>query len=175
MALNSQNVLTALDSFRIEVPSWGFADTGTRFGKFMQDSAASTLEEKFSDAGQVHYFTGVCPSVALHVLWDLPAGTDLREVIKLSEKYGVRAGSINPNVFQDQEYKHGSLANERPEVRQRALDHILGVGVAGQAVGLPRPGSLAGRRLELSWHGEYSSSQAVDRRGLPQGARSARP
>jgi len=99
MALNSQNVLAALDSFRIEVPSWGFADTGTRFGKFVQDSAASTLEEKFCDAGQVHYFTGVCPSVALHVLWDLPAGIDLREVVKLSEKYGVRAGSINPNVF----------------------------------------------------------------------------
>ena len=125
MALHSQNVLAALDSFRIEVPSWGFADTGTRFGKFLQDSAASTLEEKFSDAGQVHSFTGVCPTVALHVLWDLPAGTDLREVVKLSDKYGVRAGSINPNVFQDQEYKHGSLGNERPEVRQRALEHIL--------------------------------------------------
>jgi len=125
MPLDSQNVLAALDSFRIEVPSWGFADTGTRFGKFVQDSAASTLEEKFSDAGQVHYFTGVCPSIALHVLWDLPAGTDLREVVKLNDKYGVRAGSINPNVFQDQEYKHGSLGNERPEVRRRALDHIL--------------------------------------------------
>ena len=116
---------SALNGFRIELPSWGFADTGTRFGKFLQDSAASTLAEKFADAGQVHSLTGVCPTVALHVLWDLPAGTDLTEVQKLGEQYGVRPGSINPNVFQDQDYKHGSLANERPEVRTRALQHIL--------------------------------------------------
>jgi len=118
-------VHSALNSFRIELPSWGFADTGTRFGKFLQESAASTLAEKFADAGQVHFLTGVCPTVALHVLWDLPAGTDPQEVRKLSDQFGVRPGSINPNVFQDQEYKHGSLANERPEVRAKALRHIL--------------------------------------------------
>jgi L-rhamnose isomerase/sugar isomerase len=115
----------ALDAFRIELPSWGFADTGTRFGKFLQDSAASTLTEKFADAGQVHLLTGVCPTIALHVLWDLPAGTDLEEIRRLSGQFGVRPGSINPNVFQDQEYKHGSLANERPEIRKKALQHIL--------------------------------------------------
>ena len=97
-------VHSALNAFRIELPSWGFADTGTRFGKFLQDSAASTLAEKFADAGQVHSLTGVCPTVALHVLWDLPAGTDLKEVRKLSDQFGVRPGSINPNVFQDQDY-----------------------------------------------------------------------
>jgi len=124
-------VHSALDAFRIELPSWGFADTGTRFGKFLQDSAASTLAEKFADAGQVHSFTGVCPTVALHVLWDLPSGTNLDEVRKLSDQFGVRPGSINPNVFQDQEYKHGSLANERPEIRKKALQHILdSVGLA---------------------------------------------
>ena len=64
----------ALDSFQIEIPSWGFANTGTRFGKFLQAGAASTLEEKFSDAGQVHMLTGVTPTLALHVLWDLPNG-----------------------------------------------------------------------------------------------------
>jgi len=125
MANSTEALHSALDSFRIELPSWGFADTGTRFGKFLQDSAASTLAEKFADAGQVHSLTGVCPTVALHVLWDLPAGTDLKEVQKLSHQFGVRPGSINPNVFQDQEYKHGSLANERPEIRKKALDHIL--------------------------------------------------
>jgi L-rhamnose isomerase/sugar isomerase len=118
-------VHSALNAFRIELPSWGFADTGTRFGKFPQNSAASTLAEKFADAGQVHSLTGVCPTVALHVLWDLPAGTDLKEVRKLSDQFGVRPGSINPNVFQDQDYKHGSLANEQPEIRQKALQHIL--------------------------------------------------
>jgi L-rhamnose isomerase/sugar isomerase len=115
----------ALDAFRIELPSWGFADTGTRFGKFLQASAASTTAEKFADAGQVHALTGACPTIALHVAWDLPEGTDLDEIRRLADQYGVRPGSINPNVFQDQEYKHGSLANERPEVRKRALDHIL--------------------------------------------------
>src|SRR5260370_36317625 len=64
----------ALDSFQIEIPSWGFANTGTRFGKYLQAGAASTLEEKFSDAGQVHKLTGVTPTLALHVLWDLPNG-----------------------------------------------------------------------------------------------------
>ena len=70
----TDRVFEALDLFRIEVPSWGFANTGTRFGKFLQPAAAATIEEKFSDAGQVHGLTGVCPTVALHVLWDLPDG-----------------------------------------------------------------------------------------------------
>ena len=67
-------VFAALDSFRIEVPSWGFANTGTRFGKFVQPAAATTIEEKFADAAQVNNLTGASPTVALHVLWDLPNG-----------------------------------------------------------------------------------------------------
>ncbi len=120
----SEAVAAALDALQIELPSWGFADTGTRFGKFLQP-AARTIEEKFSDAGQVHKFTGACPTVALHVLWDVPEGTRTSEVKKLAERYGVRPGSISPNVFQDQIYKHGSLANEQAGVRKHALDHIL--------------------------------------------------
>jgi len=86
-------VFRALDGFRIELPSWGFANTGTRFGKFLQPAAASTIEEKFSDAGQVHALTGVCPTLALHVLWDLPDGTGgAAEIARLSSRYGVRAG-----------------------------------------------------------------------------------
>lgn len=118
-------ISSALARLRIELPSWGFADTGTRFGKFMQDSAASTIEEKFADAGQVNSFTGACPTLALHVLWDLPEESSVEEVEQLATRYGVRPGSINPNVFQDQEYKHGSLANENPEVRKKALNHLL--------------------------------------------------
>src|SRR5258706_13685916 len=67
-------VSRALDSLAIEVPSWGFANTGTRFGKFIQESAATSTEEKLADAGQVHAFTGCCPSVAMHVKWDFPGG-----------------------------------------------------------------------------------------------------
>ena len=69
-----EHAFEALDVFQIEIPSWGFANTGTRFGKFLQAGAASTLEEKFADAGQVHKLTGVTPTLALHVLWDLPNG-----------------------------------------------------------------------------------------------------
>src|SRR5689334_6503818 len=122
----NQAVAQALNAFRIELPSWGFANTGTRFGKFLQPAAATTLDEKFSDAGQVHRLTGVCPTIALHVLWDLPLGIDgAGEVRALATKYGLRAGSINPNVFQDQIYKYGSLGNPDPSVRDEALRHIL--------------------------------------------------
>jgi L-rhamnose isomerase/sugar isomerase len=122
----SDLVAAALNRFQIEIPSWGFANTGTRFGKFLQAAAASTLEEKFSDAGEVHRWTGVCPTVALHVLWDLPEGTaSVSEVQRLAARYGVQPGSINPNVFQDQIYKHGSFGNPDPEVRAAALNHVL--------------------------------------------------
>jgi L-rhamnose isomerase/sugar isomerase len=116
----------ALDGFFIEIPSWGFANTGTRFGKFVQAAAASTIEEKFADAAEVNRLTGVTPTLALHVLWDLPKGvSDAAAVKELERKHGVRAGSINPNLFQDQEYKYGSLCNPSAEVRGRALEHML--------------------------------------------------
>lgn len=116
----------ALDSLKIEVPSWGFANTGTRFGKFLQAAAATSLEDKFSDAGEVHALTGACPTIALHIQWDLPEGLNsVGEVRQLAQKYNIRAGSINPNVFQDQEYKYGSVGNPAPHVRQKALRHIL--------------------------------------------------
>ena len=86
----SDKVFAALETFRIELPSWGFANTGTRFGKFIQPAAATTTEEKFSDAGQVHLLTGVCPTVALHVLWDCPDGVQSTgEVKNCARRYGV--------------------------------------------------------------------------------------
>jgi L-rhamnose isomerase/sugar isomerase len=122
----SDTIIHALNAFHIELPSWGFANTGTRFGKFNQPAAATSTEEKFSDAGQVHRWTGVCPTIALHVLWDLPSGVaGVAHVQALATEYGLRAGSVNPNVFQDQCYKYGSFGNPEPEVRQKALDHIL--------------------------------------------------
>jgi len=121
-----RSVLAALDRFRIEIPSWGFSNTGTRFGKFSQPAAATTIEEKFSDAGLVHSLTGACPTIALHVLWDLPDGMDdVQQVTALAARHGVAAGSINPNLFQDREYKHGSLGNPDAGVREHALQHIL--------------------------------------------------
>ena len=82
---NADAVVRALNHLRIELPSWGFANTGTRFGKFVQPGAATSTEEKFSDAGQVHLLTGVCPTVALHVLWDFPNGIQSAgEILKYS-------------------------------------------------------------------------------------------
>ena len=119
-----EKVFDALESFRIELPSWGFANTGTRFGKFIQPAAATTTEEKFSDAGQVHKLTGVCPTVALHVLWDCPNGIDsCDDVRNFAHRYGVAPGAINPNLFQDQEYKYGSFGNPDSAIRDRALRH----------------------------------------------------
>ena len=125
-AAHIDSVFAALDSFRIEVPSWGFANTGTRFGKFVQPAAATTIEEKFADAAQVNALTGASPTVALHVLWDLPGGVaDVPRIQALEQKHGIRAGSINPNLFQDQVYKFGSICNPSAEIREQALDHLL--------------------------------------------------
>lgn len=119
-----ERIFKALESFRIEIPSWGFANTGTRFGKFIQRAAATTIEEKFSDAAQVHLLTGVCPTLALHVEWDFPQGMSSVESVKqVAGRYNVRPGSINPNLFQDQSYKHGSFGNPDQAVRQHALQH----------------------------------------------------
>jgi L-rhamnose isomerase/sugar isomerase len=122
----ADRLASALDALQIELPSWGFANTGTRFGKFLQPAAATTIEEKFADAGMVHNLTGICPTVALHVLWDLPNGmADAVRMQAIAARSGVRPGSINPNTFQDQIYKHGSLGNPDASVRQAALAHLL--------------------------------------------------
>jgi L-rhamnose isomerase / sugar isomerase len=129
-------IVQALSGFCIELPSWGFANTGTRFGKFLQPAAATSVAEKLSDAGQVHRWTGVCPTVALHVLWDLPNGVaDAAQVETLAAQYGVRAGAINPNVFQDQVYKYGSLGNPDSAVRQEALRHLFSSVEIGKSLG----------------------------------------
>ena len=130
----SAAIAARLTRLNIELPSWGFADTGTRFGKFLQDAAALTLDDKLDDAAEVHRLTGACPSVAIHVLWDMPAGGAL-ELAALARARGLRIGSINPTLFQDQCYKHGSVANEDQSVRRRAIEHILASVEIGRAVG----------------------------------------
>ena len=135
----TRRATTALDSFDVELPSWGFADTGTRFGKFHQDAAAFTTAHKFHDAGLVHKLTGCCPSVAVHVLWDFEEGVDAAatgaETKKLAEANGVRVGAINPNVFQDQVYKLGSYCSPMPEAREAAMAHAKRSIEIGRAVG----------------------------------------
>lgn len=133
--ITEEEIVQRLDRFQIETPSWGYADTGTRFGKFLQDAAATTTDEKLADAAMVHSLTGCCPSVAVHVLWDFPAGSDVAAVAAKAKSLGVRIGSINPNVFQDQCYKLGSVSNRDPAIRRRAIDHLLDSVKLGAAVG----------------------------------------
>ena len=133
---HSDQIFSALDGFRIELPSWGFANTGTRFGKFLQAAAASTIDEKFSDAGQVHALTGACPTLALHVLWDLPDGVaSAADVKRLAAQHRVAPGSINPNLFQDQAYKFGSFGNPDPLGRAAARRHVADSIAVARAVG----------------------------------------
>ena len=131
-------VWKALDKLAVELPSWGFANTGTRFGKFIQPAAATSIQEKFSDAAQVHAVTGACPTLALHVQWDLPNGLkDVPEVERLAKQFSIRPGSINPNIFQNQEYKYGSLGNPDPAIRRIAIRHILDCVAISEALGAP--------------------------------------
>ncbi len=90
----------------------------------MQAAAATSTEEKFSDAGQVHVLTGVCPTIALHVQWDFPKGVEsTAEVTRFAARYGIRPGAINPNYFQNQIYKFGSFGNPDAAVREEAMRH----------------------------------------------------
>jgi L-rhamnose isomerase/sugar isomerase len=120
-----EKLFELLDQFKIETPSWGYADTGTRFGKFLQPAAASTIEEKLADAGVVHRFTGCCPTVAVHVLWDFSVGVDATATASVAAKNGVRIGSINPNFFEDQVYKFGSVCNPDESARIHAHRHLM--------------------------------------------------
>ena len=157
--LAKERVFRALDDFAIEIPSWGFANTGTRFGKFLQAAAATSIEEKFADAAEVHRLTGVTPTLALHVLWDLPNGVaDAAKIKALEARTGVRVGSINPTLFQDAEYKYGSICNPSAEVREKATAHLLDSVEIGKALG------SAEVSLWLADGSNYPGSQSIRRR-----------
>ena len=130
-----EQAIASLDSLKIELPSWGFADTGTRFGKFLQDGSAIDTADKFADAGMVNRLTACCPAVAVHVLWDFSENQDGASVASIATKHGVEIGSINANLFQDQEYKLGSFGNPDGAIRQQAVKHSLDCIQLGKDVG----------------------------------------
>jgi L-rhamnose isomerase / sugar isomerase len=120
-----------LRSQKIETPSWGYGDTGTRFGVFPQKGVPRDPFEKLADAAQVHGLTGVCPSVAIHIPWDRV--DDYGVLKEHAESLGLRIGAVNPNLFQEPDYKLGSVCHPDPGVRRRATDHLLEcVEVAGE-------------------------------------------
>jgi L-rhamnose isomerase/sugar isomerase len=113
--------LDALASQTIELPSWAFGNSGTRFKVFGQAGVARDPFEKLEDAAEVHRYTGVAPRVSLHIPWDLV--DDYGKLAAHGRDLGVEIGAINSNLFQDDEYKLGSLTHADPAVRRRAIDH----------------------------------------------------
>jgi L-rhamnose isomerase / sugar isomerase len=116
-------VKTALMEHQIETPSWAFGNSGTRFKVFAQPGVPRTAFEKVADAAQVHAFTGVAPSVAVHIPWDKV--DDYAALAAYAREAGIQIGTVNANVFQDDDYKLGSVANPDPAVRRKAVDHLL--------------------------------------------------
>ena len=116
-------IVAALTAQQIELPSWAFGNSGTRFKVFAQKGVPRTPYEKVADAAQVHRFTGVAPSVALHIPWDKV--DDYADLARHAADVGVTLGAINSNVFQDDDYMLGSVCNPDARVRQKALDHLL--------------------------------------------------
>jgi L-rhamnose isomerase/sugar isomerase len=116
-------VKAALRAQRIETPSWAFGNTGTRFKVFAQPGVPRTVTEKIDDAAQVHRFTGAAPSVAVHIPWD--AVDDYGALAAYAKDQGVAIGTVNANVFQDDAYRLGSVANPDPAVRARAVAHLV--------------------------------------------------
>jgi L-rhamnose isomerase / sugar isomerase len=116
-------VLATLRTQRIETPSWAFGNSGTRFKVFAQPGVPRDAYEKIDDAATVHRFTGVAPSVALHIPWDTVA--DYADLAAHAQGQGIALGTINSNTFQDDDYKLGSVTHADPAVRRKAVDHLL--------------------------------------------------
>jgi L-rhamnose isomerase/sugar isomerase len=116
-------VKRALAAQRIETPSWAYANSGTRFKVFAQAGVPRTAKEKIADAATVHRYTGVAPSVALHIPWD--SVDDYAALSAYAKGLGIELGAINTNVFQDDDYKLGSVTNPDPRIRRKATDQLL--------------------------------------------------
>ena len=131
--IDVEGVKAALKAQKVETPSWGYGDSGTRFKVFRQPGAARTAYEKFADAAQVHKYTGICPTVAVHIPWDRV--DDYGHLKAYAKDLGVGIGAVNPNLFQDDAYKLGSCCNPDPKIRRMATDHMLECVDIAKAVG----------------------------------------
>jgi L-rhamnose isomerase/sugar isomerase len=121
--MNGDAVFSRLDALEIETPSWGYGNSGTRFHVYPWPGAARTVWERIDDAALVNELTGCCPSVALHIPWDRV--DDWSGLSGYARGRGIRIGAINPNLFGDDSYRLGSLANPDAAVRRHALEHCL--------------------------------------------------
>ncbi|MDQ0873982.1 L-rhamnose isomerase/sugar isomerase [Paenibacillus sp. V4I3] len=116
-------VKAKLKALKVETPSWGYGDSGTRFKVYKQNGVPRNPFEKFEDAAQVHKLTGVCPSVAIHIPWDKV--DDYAKLKQHASDLGVSIGAVNPNLFQEDDYIFGSVTNSNEAIRRKATDHLL--------------------------------------------------
>ncbi len=128
-------VKRALREQWVETPSWAYGNTGTRFKVFKNPAAARDAYEKVEDAALVHRLTGVAPSVALHIPWDRV--DDYAALAKHAADLGLRIGAINPNVFQEDDYRLGSVCHPEPRVRRKATEHLVECAEIAGMVGSP--------------------------------------
>ena len=112
-----------LSTLAIETPSWGYGDSGTRFATFQQPGRPRNVFERIDDAAEVHRLTGTAPGVALHFPWD--AVDDLAALRSYIEERGLHVGAVNPNLFQDPDYKLGSITHPDERVRRKAVEHLI--------------------------------------------------
>lgn len=123
MSILSPDVQSALAAQAIELPSWAFGNSGTRFRVFPTPGTPRDPFEKIADAAQVHRYTALAPSVALHIPWD--AVEDYGALRRHAEDLGVSLGTVNSNTFQDEDYKFGALTHHDESIRRKAIDHHL--------------------------------------------------
>jgi L-rhamnose isomerase/sugar isomerase len=121
--VDQKAVKDALRQHQIELPSWAFGNSGTRFKVFGQPGVPRDPYEKADDAAQVHRYTGVAPIMAVHIPWDKV--DDYAALSAHAKSNGIRIGAVNANVFQDDDYRLGSVCNPDPKVRKKALAHLL--------------------------------------------------
>jgi len=128
-------VRAAIRALKIETPSWGYAQAGTRFHVFPHPAAARTIREKLDDAALVHKLTGACPTVAVHIPWD--KSDDWAGVAQYAAERGLTLGAVNPNLFQDDQYMLGSLCHPAAAVRKQAMDHMYECLEIAETIGAP--------------------------------------
>ena len=133
MTLDRNTIKQKLRQQRLGTPSWGYADSGTRFHTLTRPYAPRNLHEKIEDAAQVQKFTGVCPCLDLHTAWD--SSTDWAATRDFAESLGLKIGAINPHLFAHNDYSFGTICNPAERVRRQSLDKLLEGIEIGQAVG----------------------------------------
>src|SRR5215468_10105104 len=118
-----QAVKARLKKQHIETPSWGYGNSGTCFKVFPWPGAARNIHERIADAAYVHKLTGVAPSIAIHIPWDKT--DDYKGLTEEAESQGIKIGAVNPNLFQDEAYKLGSICHPSPTVQEQAIAHMV--------------------------------------------------